>query len=262
MFLKVSNISFYYSEKRILNDICFSLEKGKTIAVVGASGSGKSTLLRLLSNIIKKEDIRRGEISIKNILPEEYRKTGELSFMFQEATLMPNLNVRKNIEFPLKLLKRKIIKEEIDELIELVGLSEFQKFLPDALSGGMKTRVSLARAFITSPELLLLDEPFSALDVSWKFNLYGYLEEIHRKYNTTIVMVTHDIQEAILLADKIFVLSKTGTKIKEKEIVREKQLVFENDTVNKYLTKMQNVYLELQSDILIDGISNKNNINK
>lgn len=258
MFLNTSNISFYYSEKRILNNISFSLEKGKTIAVVGASGSGKSTLLRLLSSIIKKKDISAGEISIKGMTPEEYRKTGELSFMFQDATLMPNLNVRKNIEFPLKLLKRKIIKEEVDELIELVGLREFQKFLPDALSGGMKTRVALARAFITSPELLLLDEPFSALDVSWKFNLYGYLEEIHRKHNTTIVMVTHDIQEAILLADKVFVLSKKGIKTKEKEIIREKQLVFENASVNKYLEKMQNVYLELQSDILIDGINIKN----
>jgi len=253
MFLDISNLSFYFSDKRILNNISFSLEKGKTIAIVGASGSGKSTLLRIISDILKVDNNNLGAIKIKGLSPEDYRKTRELAFMFQEPTLMPNLNVQKNIEFPLILQKKEVSKNEIEELIKFVGLEVDKEKLPSKLSGGMKTRVALARAFVTTPELLLLDEPFSSLDISWKFNLYEYLSKITKKNNTTTVLVTHDIQEAILLADKIFVLSAKGEKIKELTINRKIGIVFENTYINEYLSDMQNIYLELQSDIVIDG---------
>ncbi|MBK7233551.1 MAG: ATP-binding cassette domain-containing protein [Saprospiraceae bacterium] len=127
--------------------------------------------------------------------------------MFQEATLMPHLTVRENIELPLKI-KGSNSPQKIAELIKAVGLEEYANYLPQQLSGGMKTRVALARAFVTEPELLLLDEPFSALDIGWKSDLYKRLVSL---FHTTLVIVTHDVQEAILLADEIIVLNRKGS---------------------------------------------------
>lgn len=213
MFLSCTDISFaYLPEKQVLKSISFSLTKGETLSIVGSSGCGKSTLLRLISAILpaSKGNHMVGELSINNQTPDQYRKSGRLAFMFQEATLMPNLTVRENIEFPLKI-KSVSNRKKLDDLLETVGLTEFQQYLPKQLSGGMKTRVALARSFITDPELLLLDEPFSALDIAWKAELYKELNLLREKNKTTIVFVTHDIDEAITLAGKnIIVLSKKG----------------------------------------------------
>ena len=204
------NISFCYSEgKQILQDLSFELEKGKTLAIVGASGCGKSTLLRILSGILTnaKHNTLKGEIFIDGLTPNQYRQTGKLAFMFQEATLMPNLTVKENIELPLKIKGSKDT-QKVSQLIKVVGLDEYANYLPKQLSGGMKTRVALARAFVTNPELLLLDEPFSALDIGWKSDLYKRLVALS---HTTVVIVTHDVQEAILLADEIIVLNRKGS---------------------------------------------------
>lgn len=204
------NISFCYSEgKQILQDLSFELEKGKTLAIVGASGCGKSTLLRIISGILPctKSNQLQGTILVENQTPNQYRQTGKLAFMFQEATLMPNLTVKENIELPLKIKGSKD-SQKVTQLMKVVGLDEYANYLPKQLSGGMKTRVALARAFVTDPELLLLDEPFSALDIGWKSDLYKRLIALS---NTTVVIVTHDVQEAILLADKIIVLNRKGS---------------------------------------------------
>ncbi len=208
--IQVKYISFRYTEGRqVLHDITFNLEKGKTLAVVGASGSGKSTLLRIISGILPGTNSNRlqGNILVENQTPDQYRQTGKLAFMFQEATLMPHLTVKENIELPLKI-KSKIDPQKVADLIKVVGLEEYANYLPKQLSGGMKTRVALARAFVTEPELLLLDEPFSALDIGWKSDLYKRLVSL---FHTTVVIVTHDVQEAILLADEIIVLNRHGS---------------------------------------------------
>ena len=209
--IKANEISFSYSDKRkVLNNISFDLEKGKTLAIVGASGCGKSTLLRIISGILPCTNSNRklqGTILIDNQTPDQYRQTGKLAFMFQEATLMPHLTVKENIELPLKI-KGVIDQQRVSELIKAVGLDEYSNYLPKQLSGGMKTRVALARAFVTNPELLLLDEPFSALDIGWKSDLYKRMVSL---YHTTIIIVTHDVQEAILLADDIIVLNRKGS---------------------------------------------------
>lgn len=208
--INAKDISFHYAEgKQVLQNISFDLEKGKTLAIVGASGCGKSTLLRIISGILPCTNSNRlqGTLLVENQTPDQYRQTGKLAFMFQEATLMPHLTVKENIELPLKI-KGSNDPQKVADLIKAVGLEEYANYLPKQLSGGMKTRVALARAFVTEPELLLLDEPFSALDIGWKSDLYKRLVSL---FHTTVVIVTHDVQEAILLADDIIVLNRKGT---------------------------------------------------
>lgn len=220
MFLNCNYINFSYTDdKKVLYKISFDLEKGKTLAIVGASGCGKSTLLRILSGILPKakEHSLQGNISIGGLTPDQYRQTGKLAFMFQEATLMPHLMIKQNIELPLKI-KGNVNEQKTNNLIKAVGLEEYSNYLPRQLSGGMKTRVALARSFSTNPELLLLDEPFSALDIAWKSKLYVELEKLREETDTTVVMVTHDVQEAIFLADKIIVLGRNGIILNTTEI--------------------------------------------
>lgn len=211
MFLELKKVNFSYNGRRdVLKDISFSVKKSQTIAVVGASGSGKSTILRLVAGLLPDEgDEVAGSISIDGKSPDDYRKSGKLSFMFQQPTLFPNLTVRENIELPFKI-NGQLQYSQIKELITIVGLNGFEDYLPKRLSGGMKTRVSLARSFATKPELLLLDEPFSSLDVAWKDALYYELKLLIKDFGTTVVLVTHDIEEALELGDTIICLGIEG----------------------------------------------------
>lgn len=230
MDLTLQNIAFSFDQSRIvLNDIALGMEKGDTMSIVGVSGCGKSTLLRLIAGILPSNPSHsfKGEVRIFGGTPEEYRKTGKLSFMFQEATLMPNLTVRKNIELPLTIKGEKN-GAKVDKLLNMVGLEDYANYLPKQLSGGMKTRVALARSFVTGPELLLLDEPFSALDVAWKDELYKELEMLQDEYGTTVILVTHDIYEAIRLSgENIIILGGNGvilssTKLDENENIQQR----------------------------------------
>lgn len=254
--LVVQNLSFGYNPKEfVLNDISFEIERGNYMAILGSSGSGKSTLLRILADILPQNEINslKGNISLFGEDPFNYLGSGKLAFMFQEPSLMPNLNVKQNIAFPLKLRGENIDHSFIADLTKTIGLDEHQEKLPKELSGGMKTRVALARAFVTKPELLLLDEPFSALDISWRYELYSYLEKIKERFNTTIVLVTHDIQEAVLLANKIIVLSSEGEIIKKKEIQQTTHRHFDYEHTSAIIEREQKTILGLQTDILIDG---------
>jgi len=212
MFIKVENIVFSYDKgKNVIDNVSFSLRKGETLAVVGASGSGKSTLLRINAGILPNNhnNLLQGQVIINNKSASEYLRGGKLSFMFQEPTLFPNLNVKENIELPLKINKQ-TNPDKINYIIEAVGLQKFKNYLPQNLSGGMKTRVSLARSFVTNPELLLLDEPFSSLDVAWRDALYSELMQLKGENDTTVILVTHDISEALKLSDKVLCLSFDG----------------------------------------------------
>jgi len=225
MFLEVKNLRFAFWDnkgKQILKDISFSLEKGKTLVIVGSSGSGKSTILRLISGILpEKDDLFSGQILVNNENPNKFLEKGKLSFMFQQPALFPNYSVKENIEIPLKIKNE---KEDVKNIIDTVGLTQYQNYLPKQLSGGMKTRVALARSFVTKPELLLLDEPFSALDIAWKDALYHELKQLVNSFNTTVVLVTHDIEEALKLGDKIICLGIDGDIIFEKNNANEQNL--------------------------------------
>jgi len=256
MFLKGENVSFGYTiEKIVLDGISFALHKSNTLSIVGASGCGKSTLLRIISGIlpVTKDNRLSGQISINGQTPDGYRKSGKLAFMFQESTLMPNLTVKENIAFPLKIRGTKDDKKVID-LLQTVGLSEYASYLPKQLSGGMKTRVALARSFVTGPELLLLDEPFSALDIAWKSTLYIELEKLREQYRTTVVFVTHDVQEALLLSNRVMVMSRAGEIKGNHEIESSKSLIERVHDISGFMNEVYANYLiPIQRSIMLDG---------
>lgn len=260
MFLNCDRLNFAYtSNKKVLNEITFSLDKGETLAIVGASGCGKSTLLRILSGILLdiKDNSLQGDISIDGLTPDQYRQTNKLAFMFQEATLMPHLTVKQNIGMPLKI-KRNSDEQKISNLIKAVGLEEYSDYLPKQLSGGMKTRVALARSFSTNPEMLLLDEPFSALDISWKSKLYVELEKLREETDTTVIVVTHDVQEALLLADHVIVMNSFGGIETRKKIKSEFSIMQRVNNISRYMNSVYESYMLPIQDAIINGQNRKN----
>ncbi len=258
--IRAKNLSFYYFKgKQVLQDISFELEKGKTLAIVGASGCGKSTLLRIISGIVPSTNNSnlKGAIMVEDQTPDQYRQTGKLAFMFQEATLMPHLTVKENIELPLKI-KGNNGPQKVVDLIKAVGLEEYSNYMPKQLSGGMKTRVALARSFSTKPELLLLDEPFSALDIAWKSKLYVELERLREDTSTTVVIVTHDVQEALLLSDYVIVMNKYGG-IESRKTIQSSCSIMEwvKDIFGFINSVYENYMLPIQ-DAIMNGQTKKN----
>jgi NitT/TauT family transport system ATP-binding protein len=195
--LDVKNVSHSFGFSDILKDISFSLKKGKVISIVGPSGGGKTTLLHLCAKLLKLETGK-----IKN----SFKST---SFAFQEARLLPWKNVIDNIALGLKA--KGITKEKREKQAKEIALKfglekdDFYKF-PKDLSGGMKQRVSFARALVTNPTLLFLDEPFSALDIGLKKELQALLINIIEEKSLSVLFITHDLMEAIKLSDEILVL--------------------------------------------------------
>lgn len=250
MRINVKDISFQYNPlKKVLSNIRLDLDNESIIAIVGASGSGKSTFLRILAGIIQKtkKNIFEGEVILDNDTPSAMAKKGQIGFMFQEPTLLPNMTVQENISFPLKL-KGNFQSSVVDELMKMVGLDKYASYLPYQLSGGMKTRVALARTFITRPKLLLLDEPFSSIDIRWKISLYKELENLRLFYQPTIILVTHDIQEAVHLSNHIIVFGTNGTVLNE--ILLDKPLPRPESLES--LKDLQEVTLQIQNLIIAD----------
>lgn len=208
--IKVENIykDFFLDGKKqsVLEDISFEVEKGDFVCLIGPSGCGKSTLLRIIANLIKPSS---GAVSLSSKL--------KLSMVFQNFALFPWLTVKENISFGLHVRgdSQDTINSVADRLVDEMGLSGFEDKHIKELSGGMKQRVGIARALAMEPDILLLDEPFSALDIFTANKLRDDLLKIWKKNNLTIIMVSHLIEEAIQLADKIVVLSSGPGKIKE-----------------------------------------------
>jgi sulfonate transport system ATP-binding protein len=195
----------------VLEDIDFSVEKGSITAIIGGSGCGKSTLLKLITAL---EDITDGEIRIDGTVVK--KPSDKTSMIFQDARLFPWLNVEENIDFVLpRSMKKSTRKEIVEPLIELVGLSQFKDAVPSQLSGGMQQRVSIARALATKPDILLLDEPFGALDAFTRMNMQQELLRIWGIDKTTMVIVTHDIDEAIFLSNQIVIMSDRPGRVKK-----------------------------------------------
>ncbi len=188
-----------------LDKVSVDIARGEFIALIGPSGCGKSTLLRLIAGLDEPDD---GVVQIRGSTPEEFRNRGELGIAFQDAALLPWRSVERNVSLPLEVLGRPLgpARQRIQSLIELVGLKGFEKSTPGQLSGGMRQRASIARALVTNPSLLLLDEPFGALDQILRRSMNLELQDIWMRERTTTVLVTHGIDEAIFLADRIAVM--------------------------------------------------------
>ena len=199
--IEISNLSkhFFIGEKRIdvLRELNLSIKKDKITVILGRSGCGKTTLLRLIAGL---ESVSLGEI--------KFKEQAKIGFVFQEPRLMPFLNVYENIVFPLK--KHEIEAEKIGSLISMIGLSDFKFAAVSQLSGGMSSRVSLARVLAYKAKLILMDEPFAALDAFTRASMQAEILKI--KAGKTILFVTHNIDEALFLADEIILLEKGGIK--------------------------------------------------
>lgn len=207
--ISVQNISFSYDAVKIFKDFSADFERESFTCILGESGSGKSTLLRLINGLIIAQS---GLVKIEGevLTPENLiQKRLEMGYVLQGNSLFPHLTVYQNMIYCLKLLKKSdaYCQEKIKELLPLVGLKDdlLQKF-PDEISGGQKQRVGIIRAIAHSPKIVLMDEPFSALDSETRDKLQILVKDIHQKLKTTFVMVTHSKQEAEVLSTNILQL--------------------------------------------------------
>ena len=189
-----------------LTNVTMNIHKGEFVSLLGPSGCGKTTLLRIIADLLVPTT---GEITVGGETPKDARLKRKYGIVFQGAVLYDWRTVKKNIMLPLEImhLPKRDCEERAEKMLELVGLKDFAKHYPRQLSGGMQQRVGIARALAIQPEILLMDEPFSALDEFTREKLHEDLLHIWRKTNKTIVFVTHNIQESVFLSDRVCVLS-------------------------------------------------------
>lgn len=201
--VNLNNVNYSYDgDKPVLKGINLKIDKGQIVAFVGASGAGKSTLLHIISGYLEPDS---GSAQILGNLISKPNK--QCAVMFQDDNLFPWLTVQKNIELGLKITGEKDRKEDIDRLISTLGLSDLVNKKPNQLSGGQRQRVAFARSLATSPDLLALDEPFSALDPHTRLRLQRLVRTTIRNINKSLILVSHSIEEVIRMADIVFVLS-------------------------------------------------------
>lgn len=206
-FIDIRNINKFYGTMQALHDVSLSITRGSFVTLLGPSGSGKTTLLKILAGF---EDVSSGDIrldgrDITSLKPEK-RNFG---LVFQGYALFPHMTVFDNIAYPLKVRRknRDQIASQVKAMLELVHLEKFAQRKPHELSGGQQQRVALARALVFEPDLLLLDEPMSALDKKLRIDLQDQLRDIHHRLGTTFINVTHDQEEAMHMSDGIAVLN-------------------------------------------------------
>jgi NitT/TauT family transport system ATP-binding protein len=202
------------SSHEVLNGVDLKIREGEFVTIVGPSGCGKSTLLNIIAGLDRPDS---GNVLVREAVASNNALSTKRIMIFQEGALFPWLNVQDNVEFGLKIAKmpKETSRQVADKYIEMVGLSKFSESFVYQLSGGMKQRVAVARALAMEPEVLLMDEPFAALDIQTRDLLHEELVGIHKATGKTILFVTHNINEAILLGDRVIVLSSVLKDIKK-----------------------------------------------
>lgn len=233
--IEIKNLYKNYQTKKeeinVLKNINLNIKEGELISLVGESGVGKSTLLSIISGL---ENISSGTIKKKDNIV--------ISYMLQDNSLMPYLNVLDNCLLSLKIKKiyNKNSKKDIINLLNKYGLKDYIYSYPNELSGGQKQRVSLVRALSVKPDILLLDEPFSKLDYKTKKDISLDIKKIVKENNMTMIMVTHDIEDAVNLSDKVIVLSKKNKSIKNRYVIN-----YDNKTNDIFLKYYNMIWRDL-----------------
>lgn len=221
--IDLENVSLHYRTKagvvQALSEVSMSVSHNEFVSVIGPSGCGKTTLLKIISKVLR---VSSGNVRINGIPLGRVDLTGKLSHVFQRPLLLPWRSALKNVLLPLEVTHSRLREEDIDRakrMLILTGLESFEGMAPHELSGGMQQRVSLARALVIEPEILLMDEPFAAIDEITRETMQGELLRIWQNTRNTILFITHNIEEAVLLADRVVVLSaRPGTVVKTLDV--------------------------------------------
>lgn len=216
----ISNLSKKYKDKLILKDIDLHVYDEEIVSIIGPSGCGKSTIFNILSNLTTSDS---GEVDIN----------GRFSYMYQKDLLLPYKNIMDNVSLPLILKgeKKKKSQETVKPYFSTFGLEGYENKYPHELSGGMRQRVNFMRTFVNSSDIMLLDEPFGALDSITRASMQNWLLDIKKEIKSTILLITHDIDEAIILSDRIYILSNKPAVI-NKEVIVDKRIYNKDNLEN------------------------------
>lgn len=243
-FIELQNIGLDFGDQSIFNDLNLHVEANEFISILGKSGTGKTTLIRMIAGLLEPTS---GRVLINGEAVKEPHK--EMTYVFQKPVLLEWRNLLENVLLPIEL-QRKVSNKDMDkakEVLKLVHLEHDQKKYPHECSGGMLSRVSLARALFTNPKILLMDEPFAALDSITKEQLQLELTQIISTYHSTIIFITHDIQEAVFLSDRVVLIGdQNRNEVKEFTVPfqrpRHKELKFEPE----FQKLVKNIYESLE----------------
>ena len=253
-FLEISGLNYSYhtkaGETKALSGIDLNVRKGEFIAVVGPSGCGKSTLLNLIAGLLKTQE---GSITIDGAPVEDSRN--KIGYMLQKDHLLPWRTTEENIRIGLEINKQqtKGKKELMDQLLKQYGMYDFRKVKPEELSGGMRQRAALIRTLVMEPELLLLDEPFSALDYQTRLSVADDIYEILKTEGKTAILITHDIAEAISMSERIIVLTKRPGRIKREvkiSMTMENGKAPEKPSVGRSAREFASYYQEIWKELM------------
>lgn len=259
MFLQVNKLTKIYNDKKVLDELSFSVHKGRMLVLLGPSGCGKSTILNAIGGFIKFDGqiILNGR-DITNLAPEERN----IATVFQSFGLFPHMSVIENVTYGLKF--RKIDKKKArkigSEILEKVGLSGYEDRPIPPLSGGEKQRVALARSLIVNPELLLLDEPLSSLDAKLRIKMRREIKEIQKEFGVTSIFVTHDQEEAFEIADEIILLNKGKIMQKSKaaDLYNKPENNFSLDFIGIHNSLSKNSYVRPENISLSENLFDEN----
>ncbi|KAA9002719.1 ABC transporter ATP-binding protein [Affinibrenneria salicis] len=203
--IELRDVSKSFANQNVLTNISLTIQQGEIVALLGASGGGKSTLLNLISGLLPADN---GDIAIQGTPAKHFQHWQRIAYLFQEDRLLPWRTVGQNVHFGLEnsALAKRERRQRVDDALALVGLSDFVRHWPHQLSGGMRSRVALARSLVVQPQILLMDEPFSRLDPQTRSAMHDELLRIQQLTGMTVLLVTHDVEEAVVLADRVVVL--------------------------------------------------------